>query len=322
MISLPVSSKVIQLSHFPVSESLYQTCEAQWGIHYIPREQLVTSGPFPGIFGLLPIITDKIDREVLDCLPDLQVIANYGAGVDNVDVAEATRRGIRVTNTPGVLSESVADLTWGLMLAACRRIVESDQTMRTGGYTGWTPSFQLGIDVYGKTLGLVGLGDIAQKVARRAKGFNMRVLYTKRTRLSSERESLLGVTYKDFDALLAESDIISIHTPLTPETRHLFNAQTIGKMKPRSVLLNTSRGPVVDEAALAQALKSGHLYAAGLDVFEQEPDVHPDLLSLNNVVLTAHIGSATETTRRAMGDLALKNLMAVLSGQVPLAAIN
>ncbi len=313
---------IVQLSSFPVSEDLFRTGEEQFGIRHIPREQVVTSGPFPGVTGLLPIITDRVDDAVMDCLPDLRIIANYGAGVDNIDVAEASRRGIRVTNTPGVLSESVADLTWGLLLAACRRLVESDHAMRTGGYTGWTPDFQLGIDVYGKTLGIVGLGDIAEKVVRRAKGFDMRVLYTKRTPLPADEEKALGVEYRDFDTLLADSDIVSIHTPLTPETRHLFNAQTLAKMKPRSVLINTSRGPVVDEAALAAALKSGHLYAAGLDVFEREPEVHPDLLPLKNVVLAAHIGSATEATRRAMGDLALRNLLAAMRGEPLLTPVN
>lgn len=275
-----------------------------------------------GVVGLVPIITDRVDAAVMDLLPDLRVIANYGAGVDNIDVAEATRRHIQVTNTPGVLSESVADLTWGLLLAACRRIVESDETMRTGQFQGWEPTFQLGTDVYGKTLGIAGLGQIGEAVAQRAKGFNMKVLYTRRHRLHPEMEEALSVSYRSFDELLAECDFLSLHMPLTPETHHLMNRDTLMKMRPGSVLINTSRGPLIDEEALVDVLKNGPLAAAGLDVFEEEPRVHPGLVSLKNVVLTAHIGSATNATRTRMGDLALQNLLAFLGGESPLNPVN
>jgi glyoxylate reductase len=275
-----------------------------------------------GVTGIMPLITHRVDGTLMDRLPDLKVIANYGAGVDNIDVAEATRRGIQVTNTPGVLSESTADLTFALMLAACRRLVESDAVMRAQAFPGWAPDYQLGIDVYGKTLGIVGLGKIGQAVARRARGFDMPLLYTQRTRLSAEQEAALGVQYASLDELIAQSDILSLHAPLTPETRHLINRDTLARMKPGSVLINTARGPLVDEAALAEALVKGPLFAAGLDVFEAEPAVHPALIPLKNVVLAAHIGSATQATRQRMGDTAIRNLLAVLAGRPPLNPVN
>ncbi|MBX2861850.1 MAG: D-glycerate dehydrogenase [Vampirovibrio sp.] len=309
--------QILQFSAFPVSEFSRQQLVDKVQVQSLSREAFLEGNDdFSETVGLFVLLTDKVDVAVLDRLPNLRVITNYGAGFNNIDVEEATRRGIQVTNTPGILSEATADLTWGLMIAAARHIVPSDKLVRAGGFTGWQPELQLGKDLCGQTLGIVGLGDIGEKVARRAKGFEMRVVYYNRTRKSPEIERQLGAEYVSFDKLVAESDVISIHTPLTPETRHLFDTSTLNRMKPGSILINTSRGPVVDEAALVDVLQSGHLYAAGLDVFEEEPKVHPGLLDLDNVVMAAHIGSATYNTRTRMGDLAIENLLMALAGKM------
>jgi glyoxylate reductase len=308
------TAQLLVLNDFPSSAVLWSEVEGLVPVKRLDRCAVLEQS-LPDVTLLLPLITDRVDASLLDRLPNLRLIANYGAGVDNIDVAEATRRGIQVTNTPGVLSESVADLTWGLLLAAARRIVESDATMRKNAFPGWTPTYQLGTDVYGKTLGILGLGQIGKAVARRAVGFGMTLLYTGRTRLSQDQEHALGVEYRTLEGLLAESDVVSLHLPATPETHHLISAQTLAKMRPGAILINTSRGSLVDEAALAKALTDGPLGAAGLDVFEKEPLVHPDLLPLSNVVLTAHIGSATLATRQRMGDAALRNLLAFLRQQ-------
>jgi glyoxylate reductase len=313
--------RVLQLSGFPASPAVQGKLLQHVEILRMTRETLLAH-PEPQIVGLLSLITDQVDQSLMDALPDLKVIANYGTGVEHIDLASASARNIQVTNTPGVLSDTVADLTWGLILATCRRIVESDHTVRSGQFPGWTPYSQLGLEVTGRTLGLVGMGQIGEKVARRARGFEMKVLYHQRTPLLPEKERALGVSYCSFAALLRESDIISLHTPLTPQTHHLINAETLRLIRPTSVLINTARGPVVDEAALVEALREKKLYGAGLDVFEQEPLVHPSLISLPNVVLTAHIGSATEVTRNRMGDLAIENLLSILQGKSPLNPVN
>ncbi len=312
---------IVQLRAFPVEPSLYDELIATYPVAYATREELL-EGSFPKLTGLICTILDPVDSLLLDCFPQLKVIANYGAGVNHIDLAEAAARRIQVTNTPGVLSDATAELTWGLILDTCRRISESDRILRHQGFSGWTPDYHLGMEVTGKTLGILGLGDIGKAVAKRAKGFDMPVIYHNRTRLAREKETALGVSYRDFNELLAESHILSIHAPLTSETRGLFNADTLAKMRPQSVLINTARGEIVDESALVEALQSGHLYSVGLDVFEQEPDVHPELKRLDNVVLTAHIGSATLTTRRAMGNLVLKNMTAVLSGGQPITPVS
>ncbi|MEN3011122.1 MAG: D-glycerate dehydrogenase [Candidatus Bipolaricaulaceae bacterium] len=267
-------------------------------------------------------LADRVDEEVLQGLPRLRVVANLGVGVDNIDVAAATRRGVLVTNTPGVLTEATADLAWALLLAVARRLVEADQDLRREGFPGWTfvPK-HLGLDVYGRTLGVVGFGRIGQAVARRARGFGMTLLYYSRTR-KPEAEEALGARFVPLEELLRESDFVVLCVPLTPETRRLIGARELALMKREAILVNVARGPVVDEAALAAALKEGRIWGAGLDVFEREPEVHPELLKLRNVVLTPHIGSATWATRRRMAALAVDNVLAALAGRRPPTLVN
>ncbi len=265
------------------------------------------------------LLTDKIDAQVMDAAPKLKIIANTAVGYDNIDVAAATERGIIVTNTPGVLTECTADLTFALLLAAARRIVEADAYMRAGKFAGWE-LFQphLGVDVYGKTLGIVGMGRIGTAVARRAAlGFNMKILYTANNP-KPEIERELGAQFVSLPDLLRQSDFVSIHTPLSAQTRHLFTLAEFHQMQPHAILINTARGPIVKEADLVQALQRGLIGGAGLDVFEEEPIAHPDLAGLPNVVMVPHIGSATTETRRRMAMMAVENVTAVLSGRGPI----
>jgi glyoxylate reductase len=286
----------------------------------IPRRRLLDA--IRGKAGLLPLLTDRIDAEVLDAAgPGLRVVANYAVGYDNVNVEECTRRGIVVTNTPDVLTGATADLTWSLILAASRRVAEGDRWVRAGRPWAWAPGFLLGREITGKTLGIVGFGRIGQAVGARTRGFEMKVRYTSRSR-REEAERALGAEHRDLDDLLAEADVVSIHCALTDETRHLFDAERFKAMKDTAVLVNTARGPIVDESALADALESGEIFAAGLDVYEQEPAIHPRLLELENVVLAPHLGSATVETRRAMGMLAAENLVAALNGERPQTPVN
>jgi glyoxylate reductase len=267
---------------------------------------------------IVSVVTDRIDAALLGLTPRLRIVANVAVGYDNIDVAACAARGIVVTNTPGVLTEATADLAFALLLAAARRVAEGDRLVRRGAFAGWTPSFLLGSRVHGSTLGLVGLGRIGQAMARRARGFGMPVLYAARTRASPDVERPLGATHVPLDALFEHADFVSLHCPLTPETRHLVNAARLARMKVGAVLVNTSRGACVDEAALAVALREGPLAAAGLDVFEDEPRVHRDLLDQESVVLAPHIGSADRPTRAAMAALAIDSVRAVLAGQGPL----
>jgi len=263
------------------------------------------------------LLTDRVDAVRLAAAPRLKIVANVAVGVDNIDLEACRARGVVVSNTPGVLTEATADLAFGLILAARRRIAEGDRLVRGNGWRGWTPTLLVGERVHGSTLGIVGLGRIGQAVARRARGFGMPVLYTQRVRLAPDLERSLGAEYAELDDLLARSDIVSLHCPLTVDTRGLLSAERLSRMKPGSVLINTSRGPVVDEAALAAALETGPLAAAGLDVYEDEPRVNPRLLERSNVVLAPHIASADRPTREAMARMAVDNVLAVLDAQAP-----
>jgi glyoxylate reductase len=274
-----------------------------------------------GMDGVISTATEKIDGEVLDAAgDDLKVVANMAVGYDNIDVRAARERGVVVTNTPGVLDETTADVAFMLMLAAARRLGEGERLLRAGKWEWWGPKQLRGLDVWGKKLGILGLGRIGQAVARRAKGFGMEILYHNRSRNGSA-EKELGARYLELRDLLSESDFISIHTPLTDETRHLIGTEELESMKPGAVLVNSSRGPVVDEGALADALENGRIFAAGLDVYEEEPKVHPKLLELENVVLAPHIGSASIETRDKMATLAAENLRAVLRGEQPMTPV-
>lgn len=276
-----------------------------------------------GVDALLPILTERIDAEVMDAAgPQLRIIANYAVGYNNIDVAAATQRGIPVTNTPGVLTETTADLAWTLLMAAARRIGEGERYLRAGKWTSWGPTLLLGVDVHSATLGIFGMGRIGQAVARRARSFNMRVLYTDVNPLGETVAKELGATRVDRATLLRESDFISIHCPLLDGTRHAFGAAQFKAMKPTAVLVNSARGPIVDEAALVEALRKKEIFAAGLDVFEDEPTIHPGLLECENAVLLPHLGSASHETRSRMAEIAAENLVARLNGESPPNCVN
>ncbi|MEU6711457.1 D-glycerate dehydrogenase [Nonomuraea sp. NPDC046802] len=276
----------------------------------------------PGASAVVSMLHDRIDAAIADAAgPGLRVVANVAAGYDNLDVTALRERGVVATNTPGVLTDATADLTMGLLLAVTRRLGEGERLIRDGRPWRFALDFMLGSQVTGKLLGVVGLGEIGRAVARRARAFGMRVAYTGRRRADPEVEGELDVTYMSQTDLLAHSDAVTLHCPLTPRTRHLIDAAALSAMKPTAFLVNTSRGAVVDEAALVEALRSGAIAGAGLDVFEDEPRVHPRLLDLDNVVLVPHLGSATMETRTAMAQLAADNVRAVLSGAPPLTPI-
>jgi glyoxylate reductase len=281
-----------------------------------PLEQDAIRRAAEGCSGIVSQVMDPIGETVLST-PGLKVVSNVAVGFDNIDVPAATRHGVLVTNTPGVLTETTAEFAFALLMAAARRVAEGDRFLRTGRPWVWGPELLLGTEVHGKTLGVVGFGRIGRAVARRAPGFGMPVLYTGAHRLPAAEEVALGVGWRDLDGLLAEADFVSLHAALTPATRHLIGAEQLRRMKPTAVLVNTARGPLVDEAALAAALRDGQLAAAGLDVFEREPEVNPDLLGLDNVTLVPHLGSATVETRVAMGMVAAGNLLAALAGERP-----
>src|SRR5256884_7854058 len=271
--------------------------------------------------GLICHIISKIDDEVLAAAPTVKVVANVAVGYNNIDVVAARRRGVVVTNTPDVHTETTADFAWALLMATARRVVEADHFARSGQWQRWQWHLLWGADVYGKTLGVVGFGRIGRAVAHRALGFNMRVLYQDAVRADVGVERELRASRMELEPLLAEADFVSLHTPLLPETRHLINERTLKLMKKSAMLVNASRGPVVDEAALVRALKEGWIAAAGLDVFEEEPKIHPGLASLSHVVLATHIARASFATRHAMASLAVRNCLAVLDGKPALTPV-
>src|SRR3972149_6469146 len=276
-----------------------------------------------GVEGLLCLLTDRIDGDLMDAAgPQLKFISNYAVGFDNIDIKAATERQIPVANTPcDEVNEAVAELTWALMLSLSRRIVEADEVTRRGGYKGWEPDIFLGTDIIGKTLGIVGLGRIGSMVARRAKGYNMRVVYNKRSP-DPDAERELGVEFCSLDDLLAKSDFVSLHVPLTDETRHMMNKDSFAKMKKGSFLINTARGAIVDEHDLVEALKSGHLAGAGLDVYDNEPNIDPELIVMPNTITTPHIASATYASRNKMGTLAVEALIDGFTGKKPQNLVN
>ena len=272
--------------------------------------------------GVVCVITERIDAAVLGAGSQLKVVANVAVGYDNIDVAAATAGGVVVTNTPGVVTEATADLTWALLLSIARRIPESDRYVRSGQWQEWRLMFMLGSDVYGATLGIVGMGRIGQAVARRAKGFGMRVLYHNRHRLEAALETELGATWVEQGTLLHQADFVSLHVPLLAATTHLIGEAELRQMRPTAYLLNASRGPVVDEVALVRALQQGWIAGAALDVFEHEPYVPPELLAMDNVVLLPHLGSASVPVRTRMAVMAAENVLTVLRGERPPHVVN
>jgi glyoxylate reductase len=312
LVTRKLPSSVLSKLHAVANVDLYA------GDAAIPAEEL--RARVAGKDALVSLLTDAIDRTVIDAGSALKVISNVAVGYNNIDVAYARSKGIVVTNTPDVLTESVADFTWALILAITRRLSEGERLVRRGEWKGWALDFMLGSELRGKQLGLVGVGRIGRAVAARAAAFGMKVAFTSRG-AGSARAGIPGAESMSLDRLLLTSDIVSLHVPLTPETRHLIDKRALTRMKRSAYLINTARGPVVDEEALAWALQSHLLSGAALDVYENEPIVHPDLLSLENVLLVPHLASGTTETRTAMADLAVSNVLAVLAGDAPLTPV-
>lgn len=301
---------------------LAQHCEVLDNQADVPYTPDALAAKLAGCDGLMCALTDRVDTTLLERCPKLKAVANIAVGYNNIDVPACTARGIQVTNTPGVLDDSTADLAFALMLAAARRVTEVEAYIREGAWTGWKLKQWLGVDVHHATLGILGMGRIGQAIARRAFGFDMKVIYHNRKRVAPEIEQRVNATYVGMDELLAQSDFVVLQMPYTPETHHLIGAKELAKMKPGAILINSTRGGVVDDKALIDALSRGVIRAAGLDVYEGEPKLDPGFLKLKNVVLVPHIGSSTEATRRAMAMTAAKNLAAALTGQLPPNLVN
>jgi glyoxylate reductase len=287
----------------------------------LTEEEILERGK--GVDALLCLLTDRINGDVIDAIgPQLKVISNYAVGFDNIDVKAATDRGVVVTNTPSdEVNESVAEMAWTMILALAKRIVEADEATRRGAYKGWEPDIFLGVNLKGKTLGIVGLGRIGTMVAHRAQGFEVKVLYNKHSR-DEEAEKELGVKFVQLDELLSTSDFVTIHVPLTEETRHMINKNSLAKMKKGSFLINTSRGSVVSEHELVEALRDGQLAGAALDVYDNEPNIDPELIAMENVILTPHIASATIEARNRMAEQAVGAILDVSEGQKPENLVN
>jgi glyoxylate reductase len=313
---------VTRLLPKPAMDRITSYCDSKTWNGELPPPRDVILQNVPELDGLVSLLTDKIDAEVMDRAPRLKVISNYAVGFDNIDVDAATKRGIIVANTPGVLTETTADFAFALMMAAARRIVEGDKLVRAGKWMTWGPMILLGQDLHGASLGIVGLGRIGAAVARRAKGFGMKIEYYDVIR-NQQAEQGLEIQYADLDKVLAESDFVTLHTNLTPQTHHLIGAKQFEKMKRNCILVNTSRGPIVDNMALYEALRDGKIAYAALDVTEPEPipKDHP-LLTLDNVIIAPHIASASVATRTKMALMAADNLIAGLKGEMPPNPVN
>lgn len=298
-------------------EYLRQHCEVLDNQGDLPYAPEALGRALAACDGLMCSLTDRVDAALLAAAPGLRAVANIAVGYNNIDVPACTARGVMATNTPGVLDDSTADLAWTLMLGAARRITEVERRVRTGEWTGWRLKQWLGVDVHHATLGIIGMGRIGQAIARRAAGFDMKVIYHNRKPITPELERKANAAYVSFDELLTQSDFIVLQVPYSPATHHLIGAAQLAKMKPSAILINSTRGGVVDDAALVVALKNGTIRGAGLDVYENEPKLNPEFLLLDNVVLAPHVGSSTEATRKAMAMLAAKNLVAALNGETP-----
>ena len=316
--------KILVTGRLPdeVMEHLSAVCDMEANREDRPMERQQVLDKIADKEGLLSVITDRVDAELMDRAPNLKIISNLAVGTNNIDVAAATDRGIAVTNTPGVTTEPTADLTLGLILAVARRIVEEDRLTREGKFQFWAPMLFLGRSVARKTLGIVGFGAIGQAVAKRARGFDMRLLYHQRRQLDPAKEREMGIEYADFGRLLRESDFVSLHVPLTDKTRYLIGMTQLKQMKPTAFLINASRGPVVNEKELVEALRMRVIAGAGLDVYENEPALTPGLTELPNVVLTPHVGSGTIEDRTLMARMASENLLAGLKGELPRHILN
>jgi lactate dehydrogenase-like 2-hydroxyacid dehydrogenase len=301
---------------------LREHCDVEVNPHDRP---LTKDELFSGVAGkhaVMTMLTDPVNGELMDAAgPQCRIIANYAVGYNNMDLAAASERGIFLSNTPDVLTDATADMAWALMLAVARRVVEGDKVTRAGQFVGWSPLFMLGPEVSGKTLGIVGAGRIGQATAKRAHGFNMKVVYTANSP-KPEFEKATGASFLPLDDLLKSADFISLHVPLTPKTKYLIGEREFGLMKKTAILVNTARGPVIDEKALATALQGGQIWGAGLDVYEREPIVEAGLLGLQNAVLAPHLGSSTFETRENMGLMAANNVLRALRGDIPPQCLN
>ncbi len=313
-----ISGKIPQVAYKILSEEFEVSMHDD--LRLLSKEEIIKG--LEGKDALLCLLSDSIDTEIIESNPKLQVIANYGAGFNNIDIGTAGSRGIPVTNTPDVSTAATADLTIGLMIAIARRIVEGDKETRAGRFKGWAPLYHLGVEVTGKTFGVIGMGNIGQAVTRRAKAFDMDVIYTSRTRLSEEVEKELGVTYMSLEEVLKKSDFLSLNLSYSPATYHMIGVKELKLMKPSAYLINAARGPLVDENALLDALRQNTIAGAALDVYEFEPKVTEGLEKLDQVILTPHIGNATVETRDAMAEIAARNIIAVLKGGEPLTCVN
>ena len=319
-----MKKRILVTGHLPqdIMTALSKKYEAVINIEDKPFDRQELLDVIKDKEGLLSMITDTVDEEVLERANCLKMIAQFGVGYNNIDVTAATRRGIPVSNTPGVLTDATAELAFALILAISRRLVEGDRMTREGRFRCWAPMLFLGREVTGKTLGVIGMGKIGKAVAHRARCFKMPILYHNRSRMSESEEKELMAKYVDMKTLLSQADFITLHVPLMDQTRHLIGRQELSLMKPTAYLINTSRGPVVDEKALLQALRKKKIGGAGLDVYENEPALTPGLAELENVILLPHVGSGTLETRYRMASMAVKNLIAGLSGEVPPNLVN
>lgn len=316
--------KVLVTGRLPdnLISKLSEHCEIEANLEDKPMEMDAILSSISDKEGLLSMITDRVDGELMDRAPRLRIISQMAVGFNNIDVNAATRRGIAVTNTPGVLTDATAELAFALLLAAARRVVEGDRMVREGRFRYWAPFLFLGSQVSGKTLGIIGMGRIGKAVARRAAGFDMKVIYHNPDRLSPLEEEQYGAQYRNLEELLSQADFVSLHVPLTEKTRHIVGRKELAMMKKTAFLINTSRGPVVNEKDLVEALRTGVISGAGLDVYENEPSLEPGLSELENAVLLPHVGSGTLETRTKMAEMAAESLLAGLGGDIPPRMVN
>jgi glyoxylate reductase len=319
-----MNMRILITGHLPenVVSPLQEKYQVEMNQEDRPMDRQVLLSQVKDKHGLLPMLNDSINEEMLACAPHLKMVANFGVGYNNINVRTATARGIMVSNTPGVLTAATAELAFALILAVSRRIVEGDRMVREGRFKFWAPMLFLGREVTGKTLGIIGMGKIGKAVAVRARTFDMHILYHNRKRIDAQEEKTLTAQYVDLKKLLMESDFVSLNVPLTEETRHLIGKNELSLMKPTAFLINTARGPVIDEKALVEVLRGRKIGGAGLDVYENEPSLTPGLTELDNVILLPHVGSGTLETRTKIGTLAVKNLIAGLEGRKPPNLVN
>lgn len=313
-----ISGRIPEIAHEMLSKEFEVSMHDD--ITLLSKDQIIEG--IKGKDALLCLLSDKIDKEIIESNPNLKIIANYGAGFDNIDIETAKSLNIPVTNTPAVSTISTAELTIGLILGIARRMAEGDRIMREGSFTGWSPLYQLGTELYGKTLGIIGMGNIGKAIAKRAKAFDMNTIYNNRSKLAPEVEEEFGLKYVSKDELIEKSDFISLNLSYNPEAYHLFNEETFNRMKSTAYLINASRGPVVDEKALLNALENNIIRGAALDVFEFEPKIVKGLEKLDNILMTPHIGNATYEARGAMAEIAANNIIDALNEQEPRNRVN